>query len=83
VRQVFSVFSRSPMTREGNLGDSELRRRYDFSHLRSVPLEPRTLARFDCVVIVTDHSAYDSSQIVQAARLVVDTRNATRGVACA
>jgi len=32
------------------------------------------------VVIVTDHSAYDWEQIVRHAPLIVDTRNATRGV---
>jgi len=32
------------------------------------------------VVIVTDHSQYDYPGIVAKARLVVDTRNATRGI---
>ncbi len=58
-------------------------RHFDFSHLRSVPLDADTLARFDCVLVVTDHSAYDFAAIVEKARLVVDTRNATRGVPCA
>ena len=53
-------------------------RRYDFSHLASVPLD--RLAEFDCVVIVTDHSAYDFARIVREARLVIDTRNATRKI---
>ena len=35
---------------------------------------------FDCVVIVTDHSQYDYAEIVAKARLVVDTRNATKGL---
>jgi len=35
---------------------------------------------FDCVLIVTDHSQYDYPQIVGQAQLVVDTRNATRGI---
>jgi UDP-N-acetyl-D-glucosamine dehydrogenase len=35
----------------------------------------------DCVLIATDHGAYDYDWIVQSARLVVDTRNATRDVA--
>jgi UDP-N-acetyl-D-glucosamine dehydrogenase len=39
------------------------------------------LARFDCVLIATDHSLYDREQIVRQSRLVVDTRNATRGIA--
>jgi UDP-N-acetyl-D-glucosamine dehydrogenase len=38
------------------------------------------IAEFDCVVIVTDHSHYDYAQIVRDAQLVVDTRNATRGI---
>jgi UDP-N-acetyl-D-glucosamine dehydrogenase len=38
---------------------------------------------FDCVLIVTDHSQYDYGQIVSQAQLVVDTRNATRGIAAA
>lgn len=39
-----------------------------------------TLSDYDCVVIVTDHSDYDYRAIVQQSRLVIDTRNATRGV---
>jgi UDP-N-acetyl-D-glucosamine dehydrogenase len=35
----------------------------------------------DVVVIVADHSGYPYREIVDAARLVVDTRNATRGLA--
>jgi UDP-N-acetyl-D-glucosamine dehydrogenase len=38
------------------------------------------IPEFDCVVIVTDHSQYDYAQIVSQAQLVVDTRNATRGI---
>lgn len=38
------------------------------------------LERHDCVVIVTDHSDYDYPKIVREARLLVDTRNATRGI---
>ena len=30
----------------------------------------------DCVVIVTDHSCYDFPAILEAANLIVDTRNA-------
>ena len=55
-------------------------RRHDFSDLRSVALEAARLKEFDCVVIVTDHSAYDWQEIVTHAQLVIDTRNATRGV---
>ena len=34
----------------------------------------------DCVVILTDHSAIDYNWLVEHARSIVDTRNATRGV---
>ena len=52
-------------------------RKYDLN-MTSTPLEH--LERYDCVLIVTDHSDYDYPQIVRDARLVVDTRNATRGI---
>jgi len=55
-------------------------RHYDFSHMRSVELTPERLAGYDCVLIATDHSAYDYDSIVRHAKLVVDTRNATRQV---
>lgn len=55
-------------------------RHYDFSHKRSVDLTPEAIARYDCVVIATDHSNYDYEAIVKHAKLVVDTRNATRRV---
>ena len=34
----------------------------------------------DCVLIATDHTAYDYDFIVRHARLVIDTRNATKNV---
>jgi UDP-N-acetyl-D-glucosamine dehydrogenase len=40
-------------------------------------VSPDRVAEYDCVLIVTDHSAYDYADIVKKARLVVDTRNAT------
>ena len=38
------------------------------------------LGKYDCVLIVTDHSDYDYAKIVREAQLVVDTRNATKGI---
>lgn len=55
-------------------------RHYDYSHMKSVPLNPENLAKYDAVIIATDHSSYDYNAIVEAAKLVVDTRNATRRV---
>ncbi len=54
-------------------------RKFDFS-MESVPLTEEVLAEMDAVVILTDHSAYDYEWIVRHAPLVVDTRNATKGV---
>jgi UDP-N-acetyl-D-glucosamine dehydrogenase len=55
-------------------------RHYDFSNMRSVEVSAERLAGYDCVLIATDHSSYDYDAIVRGAKLVVDTRNATRRV---
>ena len=47
-------------------------------NMTCTPLE--RIPEFDCVVIVTDHSQYDYASIVEKAKLVVDTRNATKGI---
>jgi UDP-N-acetyl-D-glucosamine dehydrogenase len=49
------------------------------ARLRSVDLLP-SVREADAVVIVTDHSAFPYREIVAEARVVVDTRNATRGI---
>jgi UDP-N-acetyl-D-glucosamine dehydrogenase len=46
----------------------------------SQPLTAELLRQQDCVLIVTDHSAYDWGWIVEHSSLVVDTRNATKGI---
>jgi UDP-N-acetyl-D-glucosamine dehydrogenase len=52
-------------------------RKYDLQ-MECAPLTD--LEQYDCVVIVTDHSDYDYARIVREAQLVVDTRNATKGI---
>lgn len=52
-------------------------RKYDLQ-MKCTPLD--NLSAFDCVLIVTDHSDYDYEKIVRESKLVVDTRNATRGI---
>jgi len=42
---------------------------------------PEAVGEADCVVIVTDHRVFDYSSIAQSARLIVDTRNAMKGIA--
>jgi UDP-N-acetyl-D-glucosamine dehydrogenase len=44
--------------------------------LQSAPLDH--LGDYDCVVIVTDHSKVDYARVVREAKLVMDTRGATR-----
>jgi UDP-N-acetyl-D-glucosamine dehydrogenase len=51
--------------------------RVDGLNLESAPDE--SAAEADCVVIVTDHSAFDYQALVRNSRLVVDTRNALKG----
>jgi len=52
-------------------------RKYDLQMKCS---EMEHLEQYDCILIVTDHSDYDYARIVHEAQLVVDTRNATRGI---
>src|SRR6202044_2729520 len=52
-------------------------RKYDLQMKRT---ELEKLGQYDCIVIVTDHSDYDYKKIVGEAQLVVDTRNATKGI---
>jgi UDP-N-acetyl-D-glucosamine dehydrogenase len=46
----------------------------------SVPLTRENLAKYDCVIVATDHSEYDPEFIVENAQLVVDTRNLINGL---
>jgi UDP-N-acetyl-D-glucosamine dehydrogenase len=55
-------------------------RHYDVPDMDSTPLTPEFLAAQDCVLIATDHSAYDYDFIVKHSRMVLDTRNATKNV---
>jgi UDP-N-acetyl-D-glucosamine dehydrogenase len=52
-------------------------RKYNLNMTRS---SLDNISEFDCVVIVTDHSHYDYQKIVNESQLVVDTRNATKGI---
>jgi UDP-N-acetyl-D-mannosaminuronate dehydrogenase len=44
--------------------------------LTSVDLTRDELAKYDCVVILTDHKAFDYTMVVEEAALILDTRNA-------
>jgi UDP-N-acetyl-D-glucosamine dehydrogenase len=48
-------------------------RKYRFD-MKSVALTPESLARYDAVLLATDHDAFDYAMIGRHARLIVDTR---------
>ncbi len=52
----------------------------DIAGLQYAELNDQVLTWADCVVITTNHSCYDYSQVVEHAQMVVDSRNATRDV---
>ena len=54
-------------------------RKYDFK-MESTSISSEVLAEMDAVIIITDHSAYDFAEIVKHSNLVIDTRNATKGI---
>lgn len=67
-----------PYVPEFAVGADAFRRQQ--TELRSVTLDDETLNESDCVVIVAAHSAYDYQRIVDSAKLVVDTCNATHAL---
>jgi UDP-N-acetyl-D-glucosamine dehydrogenase len=42
--------------------------------------DPEVIAQADCVVVITDHKTTDYKALVEKAQLVVDTRNALKGI---
>ena len=52
-------------------------RHYDLN-MTNTPLD--NLGQYDAVLIVTDHTSYDYRAIVEQSQLVIDTRNATKGI---
>ncbi len=54
-------------------------RKYDFTQ-KSVALTPAALKKYDAVIVATDHADVDYTLVGAHAKLVIDTRNAMRGV---
>jgi UDP-N-acetyl-D-glucosamine dehydrogenase len=46
--------------------------------MTNTPLD--NLGSYDAVVIVTDHTSYNYQEIVDRSKLIIDTRNATKGI---
>jgi UDP-N-acetyl-D-glucosamine dehydrogenase len=54
--------------------------RYHSIQLESEELSDEFIGSQDCLVIVTDHARFEYARLVEQARLIVDTRNATAGL---
>jgi len=54
-------------------------RKYDLK-MSSIPLTEKNLKKYDCILISTDHSSYDYGFIAEHSRLIIDTRNAMKGI---
>ena len=52
----------------------------DLAGMRSISIDVQNVSSYDAVLIVTDHSEVDWQSLVDAAQLVVDTRNVTARV---
>ena len=46
----------------------------------SLSLNENLLSQADCVVITTAHASYDYKWLVENAKLIIDTRNATKNL---
>ncbi len=48
--------------------------------MKAVPFDAEQLSAADCVVVVTDHSAFDAKLVAKHAKVVIDTRNMLKGL---
>jgi len=55
-------------------------RHHNVPAMESQELTAEYLAAQDCVLIATDHTAYDYEFIVKHSKMILDTRNATKNV---
>jgi UDP-N-acetyl-D-glucosamine dehydrogenase len=53
---------------------------HEGQRLEAVPFEQALGNGYDCAVLCTDHSAFDYGRMAAACPLVVDTRNALKGL---
>lgn len=50
----------------------------EIANMESIALTTENLAKYDCVLIATDHDNVDYERVIRAVPLVIDTRNATK-----
>lgn len=55
-------------------------RNYPHLTMKSVRLMEARMKQYDCVAIITNHTHYDYGWILRNSKLIVDTRNVTRGL---
>lgn len=60
--------------------DPFLNTHWEYAGIKNVKLTNRLLKNAACTVICTDHSSYDYKNIVKSSQLIIDTRNATKGI---
>ena len=48
--------------------------REHYFNLSSIPLNPKTIANYDCLLLATDHDKFDYEMIKKHARLIIDSR---------
>ena len=46
--------------------------------MKSVPVTAESISGYDCVVVSTNHAAFDWAKIAKHAKLIVDSREALR-----
>jgi len=56
---------------------------YPDMNLNSIELSSESLSEYDVVVIATDHTSYDWTQIAEKSQLIVDTHNVMKGIEAA
>jgi UDP-N-acetyl-D-glucosamine dehydrogenase len=55
-------------------------RHYPHLNMFGIELTERNLKKYDCAVIITDHTQYDYKLIVKNSKIVIDTRNTTKNI---
>ncbi|WP_307271337.1 nucleotide sugar dehydrogenase [Peribacillus sp. V2I11] len=50
------------------------------NHILSIDLNYNDLMRYDCILLLTNHESYNYNEIVKNANLIIDTRNAFKGI---
>lgn len=50
------------------------------SVMKSTPINAKKLRGYDCVVVLVDHDAYNIPFIARNSKLIVDTKNVTKGI---